>query len=144
MYHPMLEAAGMTAAEYRNLLLQVADTAGLPLLAADDESVSLAYLPPDLDWPEVHIDLMFVNFRIQQLDGPYSAWAFWCYPGTGLDAFIDTVARVKAWGGDPGGEPTGYIKRHVPDRAWRCYYQRKPGRILTPADFAPPARTLRP
>ncbi len=100
--------------EGKRVLVDIAEVLGVPLQAMPasvDPGVTLAYLPDDMAWPEIHISLMLVNWRIQACDAPLSYCAHWCSPGIGIDTFTTALHHLRAWGGDPTDEPTGWTKR---------------------------------
>lgn len=142
MFHPLMQD-DVDLEEYRSELADVAEVLGVPLTPIpphDHPGIGFAYLPVDMAWPEVHLSLMAVNWRLQAQDAPRSYSVSWCYPGIGVDTFVTALRHLDLWGGDPAGEPTGWIKQHgtlnVP-RRWR----RLPGRRLDDACEYQPAGT---
>lgn len=104
-----------TVDEQKQQLADVADVIGVPLQpmpSTRDRGVTFVYLPDDMTWPEIHVSLMLVNWRLQALDAPLSHCAIWCYAGVGLDTFATVLHHLRLWGGNPHDEPTGWIKRH--------------------------------
>jgi hypothetical protein len=129
---------------FPDLADRLADASAYHLLLAEGHGVQLhpvderfglhfAYLPDRVDWPQIHLSMMATNWRIQVCDAPKSFCAHWCYPGVREDTFLFALDRLRTWGGDPAGEPTGYIKAHD----WRTaanIWRRRPGVLLGPAD----------
>jgi hypothetical protein len=138
--HPLLQD-DISLDEYRIELADVADILGVPLIPippSEHPGIGFAFLPDDQTWFEAHLSLMAFNWRIQAQDAPYSYCAGWCYPGIGPDTFVTALRHLAAWGGDPAGEPTGWIKRHGSldvRRNWR----RLPGRRLDHASEYDPS-----
>ncbi len=121
-----------TINEQKQQLADVADVLGVPLQpmpASIDRGVTFVFLPDDMDWPEVHVSLQIVNWRMQALDAPNSYCAIWCYAGTGIDTFTTVLHHLRLWGGDPHDEPTGWVKRHGTLNV-KYNWRRQPGRRL--------------
>jgi hypothetical protein len=114
-------------------LADIAAQVGVPLQPIpqnEDPGVSFAFLPDNLDWPEIHVTLMLVNWRMQVCDAPRSYCAHWCYPGIGFDTFLTVLHHLQLWGGDPADEPTGWVKRFgTLDVAYN--WRRRPGLRLS-------------
>ncbi len=121
---------------HKRELVDIADVLGVPLWplpATVSPGLTVAYLPDDMAWPEIHLSMLKFNWHIRALDGPGSCCASWSYPGNGHDSFLTALHHLRLWGGDPTGEPTGWTERHgtlhVPYN-WR----RQPGLRLDQLD----------
>lgn len=129
--HPLLQD-DISLEDYRVELADIAEVLGVPLDPIppfDHPGIGFAFMPDDMAWPEVHLSLMAFNWRLQAMDAPRSYCASWCYPGIGPDTFVTALRQLTVWGGDPAGEPTGWIKRHGSLNVRRCW-RRVPGRRL--------------